>query len=224
MSALKFFSPTPPIKIKERLEIGLHLNSLKFNPRIHHQQFFRDNGILGQQWEILSSPPEDMWHSNYHGLVFKAKNRQITLAQKIVDVSDSLEILPIALACIRQLPQMEYQGVVVHFQRFLSLPAKLGSAREYIAGTILTPASSLGKVHTPKASVTLTYELEECPLQLTINEAIWQQTGEPSLDTLLFSGKFIHKTTNINVMEQRLKQWRHYLNIFEDLVSGKFLG
>ena len=81
-----------------------------------------------------------------------------------------------------------------------------------------------------QATINLVYQLEQCQLNVSINEVRLQQPEKPATRALLFSGNFNYQVTQysgeerLKQLQERIDNWSADLQTFRDLINTRFLG
>lgn len=221
----------PSVKIKE-LEIVIALkNNLPTNLL---RKFLLDKGIIPGDWELASQPTYTSASLEIiftNGVSFIAQAQRIILMETIEDKTASQVLIPkIALSYVKSLSNLDYYAVGINPKGYVVFSSHPDAAREYIDCTLLSSGSwqDFGQTKV-RSSLNLIYTLENCFLNLSVNQAALRLQDEKIVPVVLFSGNFdcnISSEDNdlrLPRLVQVINSWQQKLETYQDLVNTRFL-
>ncbi|HHP7230453.1 MAG TPA: hypothetical protein ACFCUY_06295 [Xenococcaceae cyanobacterium] len=217
-------------------EIGITLAAQDLTPTMVSQDFLKFSGIIPKEWELSQQPvlnPSVAQLSFQNGISINAQPRTVTFNETISNKkADQIKIPQITAKYAEKLPHAEYVGLSFNPKILVPCPSNPQAARKYITGKLLGSGSwkQIGKAPM-QAGLNLMYLLDRCQLNLSIAEAKVQQSQQPAMFAVLFSGGFNYNLSNVNASEtmldklmQALNFWQTDLKTFREIVTDKFLG
>ncbi len=223
----------PMLQDIEDLTISLMIKS--FNPTILSYEFLTMTGILPNSWELAKQPinnPRGSQVSFKNGVEITAQANALNFRQPLnqkQEDSDNVDLATIAQRCIEKMSSAEYQGLSISPKIIIPFPEEDGG-RDFIHDTFFNNGSwrNFGN-SSVQASLTLSYELEQCRLGVNINPAKLQQPNNIAIAAVLFAGNFNYSLANeaseqnTNALKTQLNNWERDVKTFRDLVYKKFL-
>lgn len=221
----------PSVRIKE-LEIVIALKN-NLPPNLL-RKFLLDKGIIPGDWQLASQPAYTSASLEIiftNGVTFIAQAQRIVLIETIEGKTNNQVLIPeIALKYVESLPNLDYYAVGINPKGHVNFGSKKDAAREYIDQTLLHsgPWQDFGKTKV-RSSLNFIYTLENCFLNLSVNEAALRLLDETIVPIVLFSGNFDYDISNqdddlrLQCLVQFLENWQHLLEIYQDLVNTRFL-
>ncbi|MBR8831597.1 MAG: hypothetical protein N5P05_003085 [Chroococcopsis gigantea SAG 12.99] len=224
-----------PITIREIEELAIGVVAKNLNPAMLTVDFLKFSGIVPNEWELNAQPvlsPNYSQVNFQNGISVVAQPRSITFVEVIGDPTNHNIRLPsIVSAYVDKLSLAEYQTLNLAPKSIIPLPGNEDVARKYITNTLLSPGPwqdfGQGLV---QAGINLTYQLDNCQLNIGINEAKLQLPDRLPIPALLFAGSFnyeLEENTSVSVVEQlkaNLHNLTPNLQIFRQLVKERFLA
>lgn len=137
----------------------------------------------------------------------------------------------IALSYVKSLSNLDYYAVGINPKGYVTFGCKKDAARNYIDQTLLSsgPWQDFGQALV-RSSLNFIYTLENCFLNLSVNEAALRLQDETIVPIVLFSGNFDYDISNedddlrLPCLVQFLNDWQHKLEIYQDLINNRFLS
>ncbi len=222
---------TPKLQDIEDLTISLVIKN--FNPTLLSYEFLTMSGIVPNTWELAKQPIINPRGSQ---VIFKnsveiiAQGNALNFREPLNGKDlDKLEFTKVAQKYVEKMSNAEYQGLSISPKIIVPFTEEEGG-KEFIHSTFFNEGSwrNFGD-NSVQASLSLSYELEECRLGVNINPAKLQQPNNPSISAVLFAGNFNYGLINdtpearANDLIKQLSSWQKNLEIFRDLVYQKFL-
>jgi hypothetical protein len=222
--------------IPEFQELAIVLTANDLNPTLLMPEFLERNAIVPEDWE-LAQPPQ---FGSYTAKIEFVNNVIISTDLDTITFSESLESQnpleaktpTIVRKYIEALPRLDYQLVEINPSSFFTFEAETENTfRHYIPSVLLTSGAWKQVSKKPlRASVSLSYLLEQGQFYLKIDDVKLQQSDDSFQSAVLFSGNFIYEVSGETASEKvehiynLLELWQEDLAIYRDLVNHKFLG
>lgn len=219
------------VQIQE-LAIAITAKNLKHN--VVNLDFLKYSNIISSDWELARPPvyTNSMTQLIFqNGIAIVVQPNRIVFAEAI-DKKDiqEVQISQLAAKYIEKLPNIEYQAVGINPKGFVTFTESNG-ATQYLLNNMLASGDWREFGNTPvKAAIQLAYTLEDCQLNLTINEGLLKVSEVKSIPAVLFSGNFNYniavgnQETNLHLLSQILHNWKSNLEIYQELINDKFLS
>ena len=221
-----------PLQDIEDLTISLVIKN--FNPTILSYEFLTMTGIVPPEWELAKQPvvnPRGSQVTFKNGVDIVAQGNALNFRQPIAnkDNLDQLEVGNVAQKYVEKMLNAEYQGLSISPKIIIPFPEDDGG-KNFIHDTFLNEGSwrNFGN-DSVQASLTLSYQLEQCRLGVNINPAKLQQPNNTSTSAVLFAGSFNYNFMNenieskANIVIQTVGNWQKDLQVFRELVYHKFV-
>ncbi|MGK7943333.1 MAG: hypothetical protein AB4058_02570 [Microcystaceae cyanobacterium] len=226
---------TPPIELKEIQELALTIAAKNLNPTMLSEEFLKFSGVVPQEWELARQPsisPNFSQVTFKNGINVVAQPRSITFVEQMGNRQlDELQVSNLASQYVTKLPNAEYTNLSISPKSVVPLPGDPDGARQFITGKLLAPGPWQDFGNKPlQAGLNLVYQLENCQLNLSINQAQIQIPEQSSIPALLFAGNFNYKVEGNNHQERLgklevgLKAWQQDIEAFREIVNQRFLG
>lgn len=222
---------TPNLQDIEDLTISLVIKN--FNPTLLSYEFLTMSGIVPNTWELAKQPvmnPRGSQVTFKNGVDIIAQANALNFRQPLGNQDlDKLEFAKVAQQYVEKMAKAEYQGLSIAPKIIIPFAEEDGG-KNFIHTTFFNNGSwrTFGN-DSVQASLTLSYELEQCRLGVNINPAKLQQPNNVSTSAVLFAGSFNYSFMNDtpesrskNLVE-KLSSWQKDLEIFRDLVYKQFL-
>lgn len=217
----------------EELEINIAIQN--HNHKILTLDFLKYSGIVPNTWELMRPPKLDTYISHIafaNGIDCIAQPDKITFSESLQHKTiKDLKIPAIACEYIKAMPNAYYQAIGISPRSFVTFENKdENTARNYIINNFLSPAAwyKFGK-ETVQASINLVYTLEECQLNLNIDEVILRLPNKIPQPAVLFSSNFIYEISGetsserLQNMYQSIDNWQNDLKTYQEFVSQMFV-
>lgn len=224
-----------PVQLREIQELAITIAAKNLNPTMLSEEFLKFSGVVPEDWELARQPAIS---ANFSQVTFKnginivAQPRTITFVEQMGDRNlKDLQLSQLATQYVTKLPNAEYQTLSISPKSVVPLPGNLDAARQFITGKLLAagPWQDFGKAPV-QAGINLVYQLENCQLNLSINEAQIQIPEQTAIPALLFAGNFNYKVEGnsqqerLSKLETGLKAWQADIEAFREIVNQRFLG
>ena len=230
-------SPTaePQTSVNEIKELGISIVANNLNPSMLTPNFLISTGIMPSDSQLTRQPvlTANRAQLNFrNGLNIVAQPRIITFTQGIGNKELSeLKGPEIALTYVEKLPNAQYQRVSILPKFLVTLNGEEDAGRKFITETLIAqgPWHNFGEAPI-QAGVNLLYKLEQCQLNLSVNEAKLQQAEQATKPAILFSGQFNYNVASDNQQErtdklrQALSNWQSNLETFQKIINQGFLA
>lgn len=224
-------SQTP---IPDITEIAIAIFATNLNPTMLSWDFLKFSGIVPGDWELGREPtlnPQIAQVTFQNGASIVAQPGSVAFIEGIGNKDlEALKAPEIACRYVEKLPNAEYQRIAINAKTLIPLSGNQNAARQYISGTLLAPGPWLEFGQAPvQAAINLSYQLDRCLLNLSINEAVLQQPNKPNIPALLFSGSFNYAVASeraqerLTQLEKQIERWKADWEIFRELVYQRFL-
>ncbi|MBD2616567.1 hypothetical protein H6G94_36030 [Nostoc punctiforme FACHB-252] len=214
-------------------EFGIIIAAKNHKPTILNPDFLKYSGIVPTQWELARQPIYSQSVSQVaftNGVAIIAEPTRIIFIEAIeAKAVKEISIPEIARKYAQTLPNLEYEAVGINPRSYVNFEQQQ-DASKYISETLLCPGvwQEVGKSKV-RASLNLAYTLERSPFYLTINEAAIRQEDETTTPIVMFNGSFSYELTGenpserLNNLHQVIDNWQLDLEIYQEIISSKFL-
>ncbi len=227
--------PNLPIQLQEIQELAITIAAKNLNPTMLSEEFLKFSGVIPQDWEVARQPTLG---TNFSQVTFKnginivAQPRTITFVEQMGNRNlDELTISQVATQYVTKLPNAEYQTLSISPKSVVPFPGNPDSARQFITTKLLSPGPWQDFGTAPvQAGLNLLYQLENCQLNLSINQAQIQIPDQATIPALLFAGNFNYNVEGatqqerISKLEAGLQAWQADIKAFREIVNQRFLG
>ncbi|PSO49885.1 MAG: hypothetical protein BRC33_05185 [Cyanobacteria bacterium SW_9_44_58] len=217
-------------------ELAITLSAQNLNPTMLTLDNLRSLGIIPADWELARQPVLNQLQARLNfknGVNIVAQQRSITFAEPINSQNaQSVKAPNIAKTFIAKFAQAGYQTVSVAPKTIISFGNdETRSPRQFITEQLIAsgPWQNVGN-GTPQASVNFVYQLEQCQLNLSVNEVQLRTQNESNqtVPALLFSGSFNYRSeqqgNNTSQLQAQIDNWSQNMEAFQEIVHQKFLG
>ena len=216
-------------------ELGIVLNAKNLNPQVVNLDFLKLSGVIPNDWELDRKPviTNRIVQLNFNsGVSIVAQPGTIAFSESVKnDKIEALQVAIIAAKCVDKLPNAQYQAVSIAPKNVIAFGDEPDAARNYVTECLLAPGAwrDLGKEKV-QANLNLSYQLDKCQFNLSINEVRLQQAEKPTISGLLFSGSFNYPVGNyqgeelLTQMKNLIANWSTDLQNFKQIINDKFLG
>ncbi len=223
-----------PTEIKEIQEIGISITATSFGSTILSSDYFKISGVVPQDWQLVREPivnPGSIQLVYQNRISIIGQQNTVTFIENFgtEEVKDIL-VADLARKFIDKLPNADYQ--FFNFNPKSVIPMRDGgadAARRYITRTLLSPGSwqDVGKAPM-QANLNLSYQLDRCQLNVSINEANIQIPEQPPIPGVLFSGNFNYNSfredpsMQLVQLHKCIEHWDLDLAIFREMIEQRF--
>lgn len=218
-------------------ELAITLSAKNLNPTMLTLDNLRSLGIIPADWELAKQPVLNQLQARLNfknGVNIVAQQRSITFAEPISSQNaQSVKAPNIAKAFVTKFAQAGYQTVSVAPKTIISFGNEDNtSPRQFITEQLIAsgPWQEIGN-GSPQASVNFVYQLQQCQLNLSVNEVQLRAQNEPNqtVPALLFSGSFNYRSeqeegNDPSQLHAQIDQWSKNMETFHEIVHQKFLG
>jgi hypothetical protein len=215
----------------EDLTISLIIRN--FNPTLLTYELLTMSGIVPNSWELAKKPmtsPRGSQIAFKNGIEIVAQGNTLNFRQpfNIKDL-EKLEVANVVKQYVSKMGNAEYLGLTIAPKIIIPFTEEQGG-QNFIHQTFFNDGlwRNFGK-NSVQASLSLSYELDDCRLGVNINPAKLQQPNKNPISAVLFAGNFNYnfmneqpEIANNNLMTQ-INNWQKNIEIFRDLVYQKFL-
>lgn len=221
----------------EMQEVGIAIAATDLNPKMLNLDFLKFSGIIATDWELARQPvlSSSMAQLSFvNGVNVLAQPRNITFLEAIGDRKvEELQCPSVARRYVEKLPHANYQGVNINPKILIGFPEayEQDTARQFIVDRLLAPGGWQNMGQAPlKASLSLSYQLKRCPLNIAITEVKLQQAEGNAIAALLFSGGFNYEIApkyqdkKARYLQKRIETWPTDFEMFKEIVHKKFFG
>ncbi len=230
-------SSTFPISKKtlDIQDLGIVIAAKNLNPQVVSLDFLKLSGVIPKDWELARNPtasPRAVQLSFQNGVKIVAQPGSITFSESIrTNNSEEVNAPKVARTCLEKLPNAEYQSTSISPKNVIAFGDIPDGPRKYIVENLL--ADGLWRQYGTKpvqANINLVYQLEQCQLNLSINEVRLQQPEKPAFPALMFLGNFNYRVTQYSAderleqLQRRIDNWPDDLQTFRHLINTRFLG
>lgn len=234
-------------------ELAIAITAKNLNPTALNPDFLKYSDIVPESWELARPPVYSerlvrLLFKNGVGIVAEPnrlvfveaignKSKEISLSTTPDTPSGVIEIPELACRCVQKLPNMSYQAVGINPKGY-SIFSSEQAAHQYVSTTLLADGDWQSFGTAPmKASLQLSYPLEQGQLNLAINEVSLRSSlggsspspESESLPAILFSGNFNFniqndiKTERLNALQHYINNWETHLEAYKSLIENQFL-
>jgi hypothetical protein len=222
--------PTPMKKINLQ-ELAIVIAVTEIDPTLITPEFLKYSQIVPSDWEIVGQPIRNFQGSQItfqNGVSVIAQPQRISFAELAVD-KDPATLLSsqVAMKLVDILPSLNYVGVGINLRGYIDFGTDTRQARDFMFQNLLAPGAWKQLGNAPvQAGINLGYTFENRRLNLTINEAILQNTENQTSAIALFNGNFdydVATTVVPSAYAQRIKEivsnWQGDLDLYKEVVS-----
>ncbi|NBD34211.1 MAG: hypothetical protein GVY17_14900 [Cyanobacteria bacterium] len=218
-------------------ELAITLSAQNLNPTMLTLDNLRSLGVVPADWELAKQPVLNQLQARLNfknGVNIVAQQRSITFAESLNSQNkQTLQSANVAKVFMEKFAQAGYQTVSIAPKTIISFGNEEGTdPRQFIVQKIIAqgPWQEVGN-GLPQASVNFVYQLQECQLNLSVNEVRLRAQNEPnqSVPALLFSGSFNYRSQQeganaTSQLQAQIDRWSQNLETFREIVHQKFLG
>ena len=216
-------------------ELAVTLSAQNLSPTMLSVDNLRALAIIPADWELAKQPVLNQLQARLsfkNGLNIIAQQRSITFAESLTpENQETLQSVKVAKAFMAKFAQAGYQTVSIAPKIIASFGNNQDrNPRQFIVENLIAqgPWRDVGN-ELPQASVNFVYQLDQCQLNLTVNEVRLRTQNEPnqSIPALLFSGSFNYRPHSgelISQLQAQIDRWSENLETFREIVHQKFLG
>lgn len=215
-------------------ELAIVIAVTEIDPTLITPEFLKYSQIVPSDWEIVGQPIRNFQGSQMtfqNGVSVIAQPQRISFAELAVD-KDPATLLSsqVAMKLVDILPSLNYVGVGINLRGYIDFGTDTRQARDFMFQNLLAPGAWKQLGNAPvQAGINLGYTFENRRLNLTINEAILQNTENQTSAIALFNGNFdydVAKTVLPSAHAQRIKEiignWQGDLELYKEVV-GHFM-
>ena len=222
---------TPNLRDIEDLTISLVIKN--FNPTLLSYELLTMSGTVPNDWELAKKPiinPRGSQVIFKNGVEIVAQGNALNFRQPLnIKNLETLEIPNVVKQYVSKMGSAEYLGLSIAPKIIIPFTEPEGG-KDFIHRTFFNDGSwrNFGR-NSVQASLSLSYELEDCRLGVNINPAKLQQPNQSSISAVLFAGNFNYNFMNYQPdiasksLITKLNSWQKNIEIFHDLVYQKFL-
>lgn len=217
-------------------ELAITLSAQNLNPTMLTVDNLRSLGVIPTDWELAKQPVLNQLQARLNfknGVNLVAQQRRITFAEPLnAENAKAVKVPSVAKGFLAKFAQAGYETLSIAPKTIVSFGSDQGkNPRQFIAETIIArgPWQEIGK-GLPQASVNFVYQLQNCQLNLSVNEVQLRSQNDPnqSVPALLFSGSFNYRPQQgenaATYLQGQVDQWSNNLETFQEIVHQKFLG
>jgi hypothetical protein len=204
-----------------------------FSPALINHEFLRFSGVLPEDWELSTQPiysPEMVQLSFNTGVVLTVQPTRIILAESLAtNALGDLKIPQIAQKLIQALPNLQYQAI--GFNPTGHYEPESGETSSFFHETLMNQGPWFNVAEgRPKMTLNFSYQLERCPLNLTVTEAGLRTEAETIQSVVVFSGNFNYLVGGTTAPERQtlilenLQHWQADVQHYEEIINQHFLS
>ncbi|MBE9182616.1 hypothetical protein IQ268_29125 [Oculatella sp. LEGE 06141] len=204
-----------------------------FKPPALTLEMLHYSGCIPSEWELVHPPVYTQQATQFrfrNGICLTAYPERLLFSQEAHTqaLSDS-QIASLVHKYVVSFPHARYQAVGMNFHGDVAFPQGSDNARHFIT-QLLSPGpwQTLGQ-DPMQASLTCSYRLDRCQLNLAISSAMLRVAEEQAVPVVTFAANFNYSIPG-NVLEDRLAQllqaltqWQTNLDTYQELVNTRFL-
>lgn len=220
----------PELSLQELLIV---IAANNFSPAVINHEFLQHSGVLPESWELIEQPvysPEVVQLKFNTGVVLTVQAGRVILAESLSTQSlANIQIAEFAQRLINALPNLQYQAIgfnpTGHYQ-----PVS-GETASFFQSILMNPGPWFNLSETkPKMTLNFAYQLDRCPLNLTIAEAGLREDDESVTSVVVFSGNFNYIIGGSTAAERQakalesLQHWQTDVQQYEQFVNQNFLS
>lgn len=215
-------------------ELSIVIVAKGANPTLLNPDFFVFSGIVPKDWQLARNPVVSQRVIQLvfqNGISILVESGKITFSESISAKSEEeIAIAKMAAKYVETMPQADYQGIGINPKRIVTLKDQPDGAQKYLTQTLLSPGEWQQFGREPmQASLNLSYMLEDCRFQLSINPTQLQLPNDEQISGLLFSGNFHYELSTVTDAERQqqihhaLSNWYGLVETYRTLLETKFL-
>jgi hypothetical protein len=223
---------TSEISLQELLIV---LAANNFSPAVLNHEFLRLSGVIPEDWQLARQPvysPEMVQLAFDVGIVLTVQPNRIILAESLETTDlEKLKIAQLAQKLIQALPNLEYQAIGFNPTGHYAPEAGNEAVQGFFHQTLMAPGPwSQVTESKPRLTLNFAYQLDRCPLNLTITEAGLRADDESMQSVVVFSGNFNYLVGGTTPQERtqqlldNLQHWQADVQQFAQIVNQNFLG
>jgi hypothetical protein len=216
-------------------ELLLVLAVNDFSPAVINHEFLRLSGVIPESWELARQPvysPQMVQLAFDNGLVLTVQPNRIILAESIEQRSLSeLQLASFAQKLIAALPNLEFQAIGFNPTGHYAPAAGNEAVKQYFNRTLIAAGPWMNvTADSPRITLNFSYQLDRCPLNLTVTEAGLRQEDESVNSVVVFSGNFNYLVGGTTPPERSsqmldyLQHWQADVQQYEQIVNQNFLA
>jgi hypothetical protein len=215
-------------------ELAIVIAVTEIDPTLITPEFLKYSQIVPSDWEIVGQPIRNFQGSQMtfqNGVSVIAQPQRISFAELAVD-KDPATLLSyqVAMKLVDILPSLNYVGVGINLRGYIDFGTDTRQARDFMFQNLLAPGAWKQLGNAPvQAGLNLGYTFENRRLNLTINEAVLQNTENQTSAIALFNGNFdydVATTVLPSEHAQRIKEivsnWQGDLELYKEVI-GQFM-
>jgi hypothetical protein len=215
-------------------ELAIAIATQNQNPAILTPDFLKYSGIVPQDWELAQAPinsPNVSQVMFQNGVGITVQRDRIVFAEAISTKESSEIVIPeIARKYFAALPNLEYRAIGIN-PRGHAVMNDLAASQQYMSQTLLSPGAWQHLSESPiKASLQLSYKLEQSIFNLSVTDAALQLPDQKLIPVILFSGNFNYtipassQQERLEFLAEKILNWQADLDTFRDAIQTKFLA
>lgn len=216
----------------QELAIALVVKGL--NPTVLNADFLQQSGLIPPDWKLAQQPIYNNMLAQFvfqNGIQIVAQpNRVMFMEAMGAKAPEEMQVPGLVSQYVNKLPNAAYQAVGINPRGVVQFAHQAEGARKYMLSTLLSQGSWQEFGQAPmEAALQLTYSLEKGQLNLGINTGTLQLPESETVPVVVFSGNFNYELVGdtpqerLGNLKQVIQHWQTDLNIFQELVEGRFL-
>jgi len=217
-------------------EFGVTISAKSHNPTILSPAFLEMHEIVDKTWP-LSETEKPICLDPYARVVYQ-NGVQITSEPQRISFFDPLlgksvqetPVIDMAKKYLKAVPLVSYEAVGINPSGDISVGDDKDSARVYVIEHILTKKNWASDAEGPvRAIVNLKIPLQNMTWNLSIEDGVLTQSGEPERPVVIFRSNFHHAIQKLEgkqswqTASEIIDAWHDDLKMFSDLLSRYFV-
>jgi hypothetical protein len=206
------------------LEISIVLIIKDFNPNTINLDSLKYTGVIPDDWEIDNAPilnKSIVQFSFVNKVKITVEPNRVIFSEVIDSSEDKQDFIIPALShrFIESLNKANYQSLGFNSNCLVVLSKDTDLARRYITEKFLR-AGSWYKVSTApvRANINYIYTLENCQLNLNVQEATFQLPEQPAKSAILFTSNF-HYDLSTNAVNEKTEYLSQILTNWKAIID-----
>lgn len=216
-------------------ELAIVVIAKGLNPTSFTPDFLVHSGIIPADWLLARKPVVNQQMSQVafqNGIFLTAQPDKITFSESIDTKADEdLLIAQLADKYIESMPRANYIALGINPQKVEIFNERPQDVQTFMTKTLLQPNGWQDIGTEPmQASFNLSYQLEGCRFQLSLNPTELRLPNDARVPGLLFAGNYHYELaaegseSRTQELRQALSCWKAHLVDYRALIEEKFLA
>ena len=214
-------------------DVSVVVAANNLNPSILTYDFLKYSDIIPADLELAQKPIVNNQGSQIsfrNGLTLVAQTDRLSFIETFAEKGlGEIKVPEIAHKYVKVLPNVEYQAVGINIRGYVSSSQADGEAEvQSYVNSLLASGSWQEVGNKPvKASIQLTFTLEDSQLNLSINEGNLYLPEQQTKPIVLFSGNFSYnlesddKEEKFKSLHQNIDKWQADVETYQEIIKNR---